>query len=412
MHEVDVVVIGAGAAGIAAARRLAGSGLATVVLEARERLGGRAFTLDRDGMALDLGCGWLHSAEENEWVAIARASGFTIDKTPPPWTRRRGGNLDLSEDEERDLRATLDRFYARLEEAASEQPDRPAATLLEPGSRWSPLIGAMSTWINAVELDRVSVRDWSNYRETGTNWRVAEGYGALVAACGAGLDLRLATPATLIDHAGPRLRIATARGDVSARAAIVAVPTGIIADEALRFAPALPDKLAAAAALPLGADDKLFLALERPQDFPSERRVFGAVDTTATGSYHLRPFGRPVIEGYFGGALARELEQGGEAAFVDFAAAQLVRHFGADIRKRLSLVAVSSWSSDPFARGSYSYAKPGHAGARATIAAAVDGRLFFAGEACSTHDFSTAHGAYRTGLAAAEAAMAALAPAQ
>jgi monoamine oxidase len=193
-----------------------------------------------------------------------------------------------------------------------------------------------------------------------------------------------------------------------ARAAIVAVPTNIIADEALRISPALPAKLEAAAALPLGADDKLFLRIERAEDFPSERRVFGAVDGTATGSYHLRPLGRPVIEGYFGGALARELEQGGRDAFTAFAIEQLSRHFGADIRSRLSLVAVSSWTRDPFARGSYSYAKPGHTAARMALATPVDGRLFFAGEACTPHDFSTAHGAYRTGVAAAEQAIAAL----
>jgi len=82
--------------------------------------------------------------------------------------------------------------------------------------------------------------------------------------------------------------------------------------------------------------------------------------------------------------------------------------FGSDIRHRLSPLAASFWRADRFARGSYSYAKPGHADDRARLAEPVEGRLFFAGEACSPHHFSTAHGAYETGLQAAEAVLASL----
>src|SRR5262245_54922186 len=84
MHEVDVIVIGAGAAGVAAARRL-GTEVSVLVLEARDRIGGRAWTLDHPGVPVDLGCGWLHSADQNEWVAVAAALGFVVDPTPPPW---------------------------------------------------------------------------------------------------------------------------------------------------------------------------------------------------------------------------------------------------------------------------------------------------------------------------------------
>src|SRR5262249_44915041 len=117
------------------------------------------------------------------------------------------------------------------------------------------------------------------------------------------------------------------------------------------------------------------------------------------------PFGRPLIEGYFGGRLARDLEAGGEAAFATFAADEVASLLGEGIRKRLHPIAASAWARDPYARGSYSHALPGHADARRTLAEPVDARLFFAGEACSVHDFSTAHGAYRTGIAAADAAV-------
>jgi monoamine oxidase len=408
MREVDVIVIGAGAAGVAAARALRDSKLSVLDLEARDRIGGRAWTLRQDGLPLDLGCGWLHSANENEWATVAGELGFALDHTPPPWSRR-AHQLNFSAGHQDEFAAAWDRFDARIAAAAQEATDRAAAECLEPGGRWNGLLDALSTYINGVELDRLSVHDYVRYRNTGVNWRVEEGYGALIEAAAAGLDVARNCPATLIEHAGTRVRVETPRGTIAARAAIVAVPSSIIASEALRFVPALPDKVAAAAALPLGLADKVFLRVERPDDLPVQTRVFGAIDRTATGSYHLRPFGAPMIEGYFGGAFARELEQAGDGAFASFAIDQLVAHFGGDFRKRLSHVAASAWGRDPFALGSYSYARIGHSDARATLAAPVDDRLFFAGEACSINDYSTAHGAYRTGVAAAQAVIQAVA---
>jgi monoamine oxidase len=405
MEETDVVVIGAGAAGVAAARRLAAGRVPTVVLEARSRVGGRAWTMRGAGQPLDLGCGWLHSADENEWAAVAATVGFTLDRTPPPWgVRRRTIGFPPAELEE--FRAASERFFDQLHAAETSLPDRPASDFLEPGNRWNPLLNSVSTYISGVELDQVSVHDLNNYHDSGTNWRVTEGYGALVEAYAAPLDVRLDCPATLIDHAGKRLRIATPNGDIAARAAIVAVPTSMLAREVLRFSPALPDKVAAADKLPLGLDDKFFLHVEHADDLPVETRIFGARDRP-TGTYQLRPFGRPVIECYFGGSLARDLEADGGDAFARLAIDQIAAHLGADIRKRLSPIFGSAWGSDPWALGAYSYARPGDAGARTVLAETVEERLFFAGEACSVNDYSTAHGAYRTGETAAEAVLSA-----
>lgn len=406
MHTADIVVIGAGAAGLAAAQAVRAAGRGVLVLEARHRLGGRAWTIrDAAGFPLDLGCGWLHSAPENDWAAIAQAGGFTLDRTPAPW-QRATAEVNFGAAEQREFRAAMARFYGRVKHAA-DGPDRVAFELLAPGCRWNALLNAVSTYANAVELDRLSVVDYARYHDTGVNWRVVEGYGALVAAHGIGLDVRLGSPATSIDHSGSQLRVATPRGTVEASAVILAVPPTLLADEALRIHPALPAKIAAAEALPLGTADKLFLHVDKADELPVESRLLGAVDRIGTGNYHLRPFNRPVIEAYYGGALARELEAGGADAFVSFAQEELARALGANIRNRLRFAAVSAWSQDPYARGSYSYARVGQAAARAALAAPVDNRLFFAGEATSRHDFSTAHGAYRTGLRAAQEALAA-----
>jgi monoamine oxidase len=405
MSDDDIVVIGAGAAGLAAARRITALGSRVRVLESRQRLGGRAFTShDSARNPIELGCGWMHSADQNEFAGLAPELGFTIDKTRPPW-RTQLNDIAFPPADQQDFRAAAARFFERLDAVGEVEPDRAAHLVLEPGCRWNALINAASTYINGVELDGVSAHDFYRYHDTGVNWRVREGYGALIATLGAGLDVTLHCPATLIDHAGTQLRIETPRGDLRARAVIVTVPTDVLCAGALQFRPALPDKIEAAAVLPLGLADKLYLRLDQAEEFPKDSHLYGAIDRVGTGSYHLRPFGRPLIECYFGGRLARDLEAGGEAAFAAFAADELVSLLGGAIRKRLHPIAASAWARDPYARGSYSHALPGHADARRTFAEPIDGRLFFAGEACSVHDFSTAHGAYRSGIAAADAAM-------
>jgi monoamine oxidase len=306
-----------------------------------------------------------------------------------------------------DFRAALGRLFARLDEAGEAERDQSADRLLDPGSRWNPLLNATSTYINGVELDQLSVLDFWRYHDTGVNWRIVEGYGALMAAMAAGLDIAFECPASLIDHASPQVRIETARGDLCACAVIVTVPTDVLCAGGLRFHPALPDKIAAAAALPLGLADKLYLGLDDAEEFPKDSHLYGALDSVRTGSYHVRPFGRPLIEVYFAGRFARELEAEGEAAFASFAIGQLASLLGDRMRKRLHPIAATAWARDPYARGSYSHAMPGHADARSILAAPVDERLFFAGEACMVQDFSTAHGAYRSGVAAADAVIAA-----
>jgi monoamine oxidase len=408
MTDHDVIVIGAGAAGLSAARRLAGAGLAVRLIESRDRVGGRAWTAhDPSGLPIELGCAWLHSADENELSDIAVQSSLTVDKSLPPW-RTQMGNIGFPVAEQADFRAALGRLFARLDEAGEAEADQPGDRLLEPGNRWNPLLNATSTYINGVELDQLSVHDFFRYRDTGVNWRITEGYGRLMAAMAGGLDIVLDCPVTLIDHTGALVRMETARGDLCARSVIVTVPTDVLSAGALRFRPALPDKIEAAAKLPLGLADKLYLRLDNAEEFPKDSHLYCALDTSRTGSYHVRPFGRPLIEVYFGGRFARELEDEGEAAFASFAFDQLASLLGGAIRKRLHPIAATAWARDPFARGSYSHAKPGHADARAVLAAPVDARLFFAGEACSVHGFSTAHGAYRSGLAAADEVIAVL----
>jgi monoamine oxidase len=400
--DYEVVIIGAGAAGLAAAQRLVRAGVKCRILEARPRIGGRAHTILAE-FPLDLGCGWLHSADVNPFTPILSQLGFSIDKTPPAWGRH---SLDLgfSAAEQKGFETAISAFRRNMEQAATENgPDRPAAQLLTAGDRFNPLIAAVTSYVSGVEPDKLSIQDTANYSDTGVNWRVAEGYGSGIARFGHDLPVTLACPVRHLDHSGAVIRLTTPQGMVTAEKVVVTLPTNLLAQEVLTFAPPLPEKQAAAAGLPLGIADKLVLALDRPLNLPKDGHLFGRVDRTDTASYHLRPFGRNLIEAYFGGQLAADLEREGPHAFAAFATDELVGLLGTSIKARLRPVAETAWGQEPFSRGSYSYALPGHARDRETLAETVDGRIFFAGEACSKDVYSTAHGAYLTGVAAADA---------
>jgi monoamine oxidase len=401
----EVVVVGAGAAGVAAARRLVAAEIETLVLEARDRAGGRAHTVPTMlGPAIDIGCEWLHAADCNPWVGIARSRGFTIDETLPNWGAR--VSWHLGEEAQREWWEAREAFDARCEAAALEERDRAESELLEPGNRWNGLIGAISTWANGTELEKVSVKDHARYENTGLNWRVLEGYGGLISACAAELPLQYGTTVERIDHSGKTIAIATSRGTVETKAVIVTIPTNLLARETIRFTPAIPEKLAACAGLPLGVADKLFLAIAgKVDDLPRDRHLIGALDRVETGGYQIRPHGWPVIGAYFGGALATGLEKDGMASF---AIDELSGLFGESFRQRLTPLAQSAWVLDPFANGSYSCALPGHADERRVLAEPVDERIHFAGEACSIPYFGTAHGAFITAEAAADRVIAAL----
>lgn len=393
-------MIGAGAAGIAAARRLVGAGVATLVIEARDRIGGRAHTIAGANDVIDLGCEWLHSADINPLVQVARECGFTVDEGTPNWGGHVGRNFPKRDQAE--YRAASEAFWDALEKAAEDGiADRPASSFLQPNGRWNALIQTISTYYNGTELENVSIVDLGRYEDTGVNWTIREGYGAMLAGAGRNLPVALKCAAQRIDHSGARVKVETNRGTIEARAVIVSVPTPLIASGALSFHPALPDKRNAAANLPLGLADKIFFEITGGFD-GSEGHLYGATDSIETISFDISPRGRPLVAGFLGGEFARRLEREGIAAMEAEARRQLTNMLGADVQKNLRFIAATQWDMDPFARGGYSHALPGLADERAVLAAPVENRIFFAGEACSPHFFSTAHGAWETGFAAAE----------
>jgi len=234
---------------------------------------------------------------------------------------------------------------------------------------------------------------------------VPRGLGTVVAHAAQTLNVRLSTPVRGIDYTGANVKLRTDRGEVEARAVIVTAPTSVLANQVIGFTPALPASMTDAfASVPLGADNKVFFRVAPGQmPFAGTEYFVGRVDTQRTGSYATRPADQEVLTAFFGGTLAKELEERGELE--SFAREELSRIFGADFDRHLQSGVSTAWCSDPWARGAYSAALPGRAHMREQLQVPVADKIFFAGEACSIDYFGTVMGAWRSGVSAAERAL-------
>lgn len=400
----DLAIVGAGSAGLAAAKTARALGLDVMVLEASHRIGGRGYTEElAPGIAFDLGCHWMHSASLNPYVAIADQFGFTYRKgtfgrhlfLDGRWTR----SADVGE-----ASAFWTARDAAIDAAGNARTGQSIADVTDYSSPWAGLADYWCSIATAADPDEVAVEDLSSYNDTDENWPLKQGFGALIARFGADVPVTLNCAVTRIDWGGQHVVLRTAKGDVAARRALVTVSTGILGAGDIRFDPVLPAwKEAAIAGLPLGTHNRIGLLFDR--DVFGDAPVDGGI-RLGDGSFagvNLRPFGDPWAVVYTGGRHAVWLEKAGQAAAIDHAKRVLGEVLGSDAPKHITRSIVTAWRGDPWVKGSYSAALPGQAHQRVELAKPIDDRLFFAGEACSTEFMATAHGAYITGVAAAQA---------
>lgn len=405
--DYDVAVIGAGLAGLTAARRLRELGRSVVVLEARDRIGGRALT-DRAALntAIDLGAGWLHSADENPFVPVLQAMGTTLVEDPlETYISIEGREVETAD--YRRFDQIVEDAYAAIGEATEGGADQPVGRVLKSGDRLTALAQRLLGPISAgVELGALSAADLAAQIATGVEFLVPDGLGRAVASFGSGVAVRLSSPVSRIDRRGRTLALTTPNGVISADRAIVTVPPAVLNAGRIVFDPPLPPAhQAALGGFGAGLVDKIFLRFERDMFGLAPLTALRAVTRTGQmldGVVNL--FAEPVAVMFAGGDLAWDLERQGREAAIAWALDGLVDLFGAELRRAYQRGIATAWGADPWAAGAYPIVRPGRAPAREALAQPVDDRLFFAGDAVAPGWAGQLPAAYLSGMAQAEAA--------
>jgi monoamine oxidase len=412
--DVDVIVIGAGVAGLSAAACLRSAGRSCAVLEAGGRTGGRVVTTNLGplGEAFDHGASWLHAAERNPLAEIARQHGDGLVNSSRARTRRiLVDGRPASSAELAEYAAAYALVIDQAGQRAAQLPDIAFADALA-GLRDNPWTATIEMWeaclIAAADPRDFSLQDWRANELTGSNLMVKGGLGRFVQRVLAQVagPVVLNAPVSRIGW-GRRITADTPQGRVCADACIVTVSTGVLARGGIAFDPPLPERTQAALhGLPMGLLTKVALPatgadrLGIPDDTALTRRI--ARDEPGM-SFICWQSGSAYIVGFVGGPAAWDLARAGAAATEDFARSELRRMLGNGVFSHLGAAVVTDWADDPAQRGAYAYARPGHAGARAALAAPLEGgRLAFAGEATCTDGLAgTVGGAWIAGRDAA-----------
>lgn len=422
-----VIVIGAGAAGLACARDMRLAGMDVTVLEAQDRIGGRLKTSHQwADMPIELGASWVHGVRGNPAAALARQAGLALH--PADYDNRavyevgrgllQGDPLDRLEA----IEARLDRFAENSPGSSLEHNcrSRPRGTLAERLTRLMNLEAtgaakrrrgqfAINTIVEheyAADFEQLSRCFWTEGDDlAGGDALVIGGFDRLAQIMAEGLDIRLGQRVERIAHSGSGVVVRTATGSESADAVVVTVPLGVLQADQLAFEPALPaPKRAAISALGSGLLNKCVLRFDALH-WPRNIEMFNRLADEAgewTEFVNLAAYGGgPAMLAFNAGSFARDLEQASDRTTGRLALEALRSMFGSSVPEP-SGVQVTRWASDENARGSYSFPNAQtRADTRIRLLDAVDNRIFFAGEATSTNAPGTVHGAIRSGRAAA-----------
>tara|TARA_Y100001934_G_scaffold148709_1_gene178335 strand:- start:5218 stop:6534 length:1317 start_codon:yes stop_codon:yes gene_type:complete len=403
--DLDVAVICAGMAGLAAAQRLRAGGLRVAVLEARTRIGGRAFTEHQSfGVPFDHGCAWTHADAANPIVEIADDLGFRriLDANQ---SRLFDKNGQMPETANLRLDAAYGRLQAMIEEVGHANRD---TSLLEAYSH-SGAIERLARETVAhfqfgVEPDDVSTKDAFNRIPVGNLYLLPRGFGNLVRGFGTGIDVSLSTPVRNVDWHADVVRLRTPNGVVRARAALITASTGVLAGGGIRFTPELPVwKQEAFATLPMGTMNKIAIQYRRGTiDAPPGTWLLGRGAGNRIVRFQVDPFDGGLVVGHVGGAAAGILESEGALASIDWARRELRKLFGSRVEGGFRRARVTQWASDPWARGSFAAARPGSGRMRQVLGLPVGGKIYFAGEALHPVWAGQLAGEYLSGRSAAK----------
>jgi monoamine oxidase len=407
-RQADIVVIGAGAAGIAAARRIQAANRNVIVVEATGQIGGRCLTDSATfEVPFDRGARWMHNPDSNPMIRLARAAGLEV-YSAPLGQKIRIGRRNARAGETEEFLAALVRANRAIEEASRGRVDVAcAAALPKDLGDWSGtvefVLGANAT---GKDLKDVSAIDKARAQERNAAIACRQGLGALIAKLGEQLPLALSTPASRVSWSNRDVMVDTPAGKIVARAAVVTVSSNVLAAGNIRFLPELPKRtLDAAAKLSLGSFDHIALQLSgNPLGLARDDIIIEQSNSARTALLFANMGASSLCSIDVGGSFGRDLSAQGEKAMVAFAVEWLTKLFGSDVAAAVRKSSATRWNAAPFVQGAMSSAVPGGQGSRRILTEPI-GCMFLAGEATHESLWGTVDGAWESGERAAEAAL-------
>ena len=406
-READIVVIGAGAAGIAAARRIMAANRKVIVVEAASQIGGRCQTdTSTFDVPFDRGARWMHNPETNPMIKLARAAGLEIT-TAPSGQKIRIGRRNARAGETEEFLAALVRTNRAIDEAARRFDVSCASVLPKDLGDWAGtaefVLGAS---FSGKDLKDVSVGDKSRAQDRNTAIGCRQGLGTLIAKLGEQVPLALSTPANRISWSNRDVMVETPAGKIVARAAVITVSSNVLAAGNIKFAPDIPKRmLDAASKLSLGSYDRIALQMAgNPLGLARDDVIIEQSNSTKTALISANIGGSSLCTIDVGGSFGRDLSAQGEKAMVAFAVEWLTKLYGSEAAAAVKKSSATRWNAAPFALGAMSAAGPGGQSSRKVLTEPI-GCMYLAGEATHETLWGTIDGAWESGERAAEAAL-------
>ena len=410
----DVVIIGAGIAGLEAAKTLHKKGVSFLIVEANNRIGGRIHTNNKIfGVPFDTHAHWMRASPDNPLISHGRSNGFDIYRD---YGRQQYfvGNRQATTDEMTDLWKTDALFNKRIRSSAlsgvTGSDDNARTALGEDffSQPWGYTVASeYGVWDMAQDSKDWSPKSWWNSLDA-TNWFCAEGYGSVAAHYGRAIPVSLATAAREIDWSGDHIVVTTSAGQIRARAAILTVSVGVLAAERIKFTPTLPvEKQEAINAIDMAVMNYIGLLFsEDVFGFGSDSYVYQQqTDETGVG-YLTNTKNSNLTYGYVGGSQAKALERESMDTVIAYGLDGIKSMLGNDVENRFLKGFATACGKIPLFDGAYSAVRPGKSGARAILGRTLAEKLFFAGEATHGTQASTVNGGLESGRDSANQAAA------
>jgi monoamine oxidase len=406
-READIVVIGAGAAGIAAARRIMAANRKVIVVEASNQIGGRCQTdVSTFDVPFDRGARWMHNPETNPMIKLARSAGLEIT-TAPQGQKIRIGRRNARPGETEEFLAALVRANRAIDDAARRFDVSCASVLPKDLGVWADTAEfTLGANFSGKDLKDISVGDKARAQDRNTAIACRQGLGTLIAKLGEQVPVSLSTPATRIGWGSRDVSVDTPAGKILARAAVITVSSNVLAAGNIKFASELPKRtLDAASKLSLGSYDRIALQMPgNPLGLARDDIVIEQSNSMKTALIYANIGGSSLCSIDVGGSFGRDLSAEGEAAMVAFAREWLTKLFGSEVAAAVKKSSATRWNAAPFALGAMSAASPGGQSSRKVLSEPI-GCMYLAGEATHETLWGTIDGAWESGERAAEAAL-------